>query len=90
MSLKVAIQMDHVSTIDIAGDRPSRRARRNKRGYQLYHYTPSELAMLDGRVVAEMQPMLLRREVGNHYTLGDTATVDPTDLDVVLLRQDPP
>ena len=91
MSLKVAIQMDHVSTIDIAGDSTFVMGlEANKRGYQLYHYTPSELAMLDGRVVAEMQPMLLRREVGNHYTLGDTATVDLTDLDVVLLRQDPP
>tara|TARA_B100002052_G_C15832335_1_gene575977 strand:- start:376 stop:1314 length:939 start_codon:yes stop_codon:yes gene_type:complete len=91
MSLKVAIQMDHVSTIDIAGDSTFVMGlEANKRGYQLYHYTPSELAMLDGRVVAKMQPMLLRREVGNHYTLGDTATVDLTDLDVVLLRQDPP
>ena len=91
MSLKVAIQMDHVSTIDIAGDSTFVMGLEAKRrGHQLYHYTPSELAMLDGRVVAEMQPMLLRREVGNHYTLGDTATVDLTDLDVVLLRQDPP
>ena len=91
MSLKVAIQMDHVSTIDIAGDSTFVMGlEAERRGHQLYHYTPSELAMLDGRVVAEMQPMLLRREVGNHYTLGDTATVDLTDLDVVLLRQDPP
>ena len=91
MSLKVAIQMDHVSTIDIAGDSTFVMGLEAKRrGHQLYHYTPSELAMLDGRVVAKMQPMLLRREVGNHYTLGDTATVDLTDVDVVLLRQDPP
>ena len=91
MSLKVAIQMDHVSTIDIAGDSTFVMGLEAKRrGHQLYHYTPSELAMLDGRVVAEMQPMFLRREVGNHYTLGDTSTVDLTDVDVVLLRQDPP
>ena len=91
MSLKVAIQMDHVSTIDIAGDSTFVLGLEAKRrGHQLYHYTPPELAMLDGRVVAKMQPMLLRREVGNHYTLGDTATVDLTDVDVVLLRQDPP
>ena len=91
MSLKVAIQMDHVSTIDIAGDSTFVMGLEAKRrGHQLYHYTPSELAMLNGRVVAEMQPMFLRREVGNHYTLGDTSTVDLTDVDVVLLRQDPP
>mgnify|MGYP001488662210 CR=1 FL=1 len=91
MSLKVAIQMDHVSTIDIVGDSTFVMGlEAEKRGYQLYHYTPSNLAMLNGRVIAEVQPMQLRREVGNHFTLGDAEAIDLIDMDVVLLRQDPP
>ncbi len=91
MILKVAIQMDHVSTIDIAGDSTFVIGlEAKKRGHQLYHYTPPELAMLDGRIIAEMQPLILQREVGNHYALGDTVTVELSELDVVLLRQDPP
>ena len=91
MSLKVAIQMDHVSTIDIAGDSTFVMGlEAERRGHQLYHYTPSNLAMLDGRVIAKMQPMTLRREPGNHFALGDTVAVELADMDVVLLRQDPP
>ncbi len=91
MNLKVAIQMDHVSTIDIAGDSTFVMGlEAEKRGHQLYHYTPSNLAMLDGRVIAKMQPMTLRREPGNHFALGDTVAVELADMDVVLLRQDPP
>ena len=91
MNLKVAIQMDHVSTIDIAGDSTFVMGlEAERRGHQLYHYTPSNLAMLDGRVIAKMQPMTLRREPGNHFALGDTVAVELADMDVVLLRQDPP
>ena len=34
--------------------------------------------------------MTLRREAGNHFTLGNATAVDLADMDVVLLRQDPP
>ena len=91
MGLKVAIQMDHVSTIDIAGDSTFVMGlEAQRRGHALYHYTPPELAMRNGRIVANVQPMELRREVGNHYSLGTAAAVDMADMDVILLRQDPP
>ena len=35
-------------------------------------------------------PLTVRREKGNHFTLGERATVDLGDMDVVWLRQDPP
>ena len=89
MGLKVAIQMDHVSAIDITGDSTFVMGlEAENRGHQLYHYTPPNLAMLDGRIIAEMQPLTLRREAGNHFTLGDATAVDLVDMDVVLLRQD--
>src|SRR5438045_4996639 len=34
--------------------------------------------------------MKLRREKGNHFTLGSPELIDLATLDVVLLRQDPP
>lgn len=91
MSLKVAIQMDHVSGIDIAGDSTFVMGlEAQRRGHRLFHYTPPDLAMRDGRVIAVMQPMELRREAGGHYSLGAAAAADLADVDVVLLRQDPP
>jgi len=91
MKLTVAIQMDHVSTIDIEGDSTfvlGMEAQR--RGYAVWHYTPPELIFLDRKVLARAQPMKLRREKGNHFTLGEAETIDLSTFDVVLLRQDPP
>ncbi len=92
MTLTVAIQMDHVSTIDIKGDSTFVMAlEAQKRGYKLLHYVPGKLSMSRGHIIAEAEPMELRREQGNHFTLGETRTIDlATDVDVVLMRQDPP
>ena len=92
MTLNVAIQMDHVSSIDINGDSTFVMAlEAQKRGYKLFHYVPGKLSLSNGRVLAEAEPMALRRERGNHFTLGETRTMDlAKETDVVLMRQDPP
>ena len=89
--LKVAIQMDHVSTIQIEGDSTfAMGLEAERRGHSLFHYTPPQLSLRDGVVTARMEPMTLRDIEGDHYTLGASERVALTDLDVVLLRQDPP
>ena len=49
-----------------------------------------DLIFRDRKVLARAQPMKLRREKGNHFTLGAAEMLDLSTLDVVLLRQDPP
>jgi glutathione synthase len=91
MKLKVAIQMDHVSTIDIDGDSTFVLGlEAQRRGYEVWHYTPPDLSFRDRKVTARAQALTLRREKGNHFTLGAPETLDLAALDVVLLRQDPP
>ena len=91
MKLNVAIQMDHVSTIDIDGDTGFVLAlEAERRGHSVWHYTPKDLIFRDRKVMARAQPMKLRREKGNHFTLGGEELVDLSTLDVVLQRQDPP
>jgi glutathione synthase len=91
MKLKVAIQMDHVSTIDIVGDSTFVLGMEaQKRGYELFHYTPPDLMFRDRKELARVQPMTLRNEKGNHFTLGTSELADLATFDVVLLRQDPP
>ncbi len=87
----VAVQMDHVSTINIAGDSTfAMSLEAQSRGYRLFHYTPNQLSLRDGKVYATVEPMELRDEQGNHFTLGRQEKVDLATMDVVLLRQDPP
>ncbi len=87
----VAVQMDHVSSIQIAGDSTfAMSLEAQSRGYRLFHYTPDRLSLLDGKVYATVEPMLLRDVKGDHFELGEPERVDLSTMDVVLLRQDPP
>src|SRR6188508_3861821 len=91
MKLNVAIQMDHVSSIDIDGDSTFVLGMEaERRGHTVWHYTPPDLTFRDRKVLARAQPMKLRREKGSHFTLGATELVELATFDVVLLRQDPP
>jgi glutathione synthase len=91
MSLAVAIQMDPIESINIDADSSFVLAlEAQARGHALWHYHPRDLSLASGRVVARARPLQVRREKGNHYTLGDTVRLDLATVDVVLMRQDPP
>ena len=91
MSLAVAIQMDPISGIDIETDSTFMLALEGqKRGHGLFHYVPQDLSFRNGRLFARIQPLEVRREAGNHFTLGPAEIMDLATMDVVLMRQDPP
>jgi len=91
MSLAVAIQMDPIESININADSTFVLAlEAQRRGHALYHYLPSDLALKNGRVLAWVRPLTVRRELGNHFTLGEASLIDLATMDVVLMRQDPP
>lgn len=91
MSLKVAFQMDPIAPIDINADSTFRIAEEAQaRGHELFYYTPDMLAYQQGKVTAKGYPLTVRREVGNHFTLGELQEIELASQDVVWLRQDPP
>ncbi|MHC8508011.1 MAG: glutathione synthase [Rhodospirillales bacterium] len=91
MSLTAAFQMDPVSGVDIDADSTFALAlEAQKRGHAMFHYPPRALTLREGRVTARGEAMTVRREAGNHAALGAPETVDLADMDVVLMRQDPP
>lgn len=91
MALQVAVQMDHISRINIAGDSTfALLLEAQRRGHSLVHYVPDQLAMRDGEVFATVEPLTVKDEPGAHFILGERRRVRLQDHDVVLLRQDPP
>jgi glutathione synthase len=91
MSLAVAIQMDPIETNDIEADSTFALALEAKRrGHGLYHYLPKDLSYDRGRVLARARPLDVRRQAGDHASLGSAEMLDLRTLDVVLMRQDPP
>jgi glutathione synthase len=91
MTLLAAVQMDPIERIDIRGDSTFALAlEAQARGHTLLYYGPRDLTFLDGTVSAKVRPLIVRNEVGNHFTLGEMERFNLSKADVVLMRQDPP
>ena len=91
MTLKVAVQMDPIARINIKGDSTfALMLEAQKRGHDLYYYTPDKLSLRGEDLVAQMHKLNVRDTEGDHFTLGDSERQHLKSFDVVLLRQDPP
>jgi glutathione synthase len=91
MALTVAVQMDPIHRIKIAGDSTfAMMLEAQRRGHRLLYFTPDQLSMRDGQVVARVQPIEVRDVEGNHFSLGETERIDLATTNVVLMRQEPP
>ena len=61
------------------------------RGHDVLYVNPSDLSVSEGRTVARVTPVTLRREVGNHVDLGaPRSAVLDDEVDVAFQRVDPP
>lgn len=92
MSLTVAVQMDPLDSINIAGDSSfALMLSAQARGHRLFHYAPEDLNYSAGRVWTKAHPVTVQRVAGDHFSFGDPVKLDLGDeADVVLMRQDPP
>jgi glutathione synthase len=92
MTLRVAVQMDPMDKINVAGDSTfAIMLSAQQRTHRLWHYQAGDLSYRDGRVKAPARPVDVRRVEGDHFTLGEPLVLDlAADVDVVLMRQDPP
>jgi glutathione synthase len=92
MGLKVAVQMDPLETINIAGDSTfALMLSAQARGHRLWHYAADDLNYRDGRVTASARPVTVQNVAGDHHHYGEPVVLDlADDVDVVLMRQDPP
>lgn len=89
--LKVAVQMDPITAIKIAGDSTfALLLEAQARKHKLFFYTADLLSMRDGRVYAPLQSLEVKDVQVDHCKLGDEINTDLAEMDVVLLRQDPP
>ena len=91
MALSIALQMDPIGSIDIAGDTSFALAlEAQSRGHTLWYYTPDSLSLNEGRVEAVGQTLTLRDTAGDHFTAGTAERRNLDSFDVILMRQDPP
>jgi len=93
MPLNVAIQMDPMEKVNIAGDSSfAIMLAGQARGHRFWHYDVGELThYADGRLTTRARAVSVQCVEGDHHSFGDFESLDlRVDTDVVLMRQDPP
>ena len=93
MSLRIAVQMDPIESVNIAGDSSfALMEAAQARGHAIYEYHVESLTLdADDRLYAQCHPVTVQRVVGDHFTKAKAQRLDlGKDIDVILMRQDPP
>src|SRR6478672_13175791 len=92
MSLRVSLQMDPLDRINVAGDSTfAIMLKAQELGHELHWYSPDDLSWAEGRLWTMGYPVTVQRVESDHYRFGEPQILDlGSDVDVVLMRQDPP
>jgi glutathione synthase len=92
MPLRVAVQMDPIDRINVAGDSTfALMLKAQELGHELFYYSPEDLSFAEGRLWTMGYAVKVQRVDGDHYSFGDHRILDlGRDIDVELMRQDPP
>ena len=90
-SYAIGIVMDHIRSINVKKDSTfAMMLEAQRRGCPLYHILQGDLFLDNGVVYAQMQPVTVRDDPYDWFTLGEAQTRPLHELPVVLMRKDPP
>ena len=91
MSIKLGILMDPIDTINFKKDSSLAMLwAAQRKGWELFYFEQSDLYSRDGVVSARMAPITVAMDPQRWFERGDYSDRPLTDLDVVLMRKDPP
>ena len=91
MSLKLGVVMDPIGSIHYKKDTTLALLwAAQDRGWVLFHIAPDGLFLDGDAPMATAQPLAVHHNPEHWYDLGDTVTLSLAELDVVLMRKDPP
>ena len=91
MSLDVVVVMDGPETVVPATDTSfGLVVAAGERGHRCWHCGPGDLSVVDGTVRANVRPIRPDVSGADPLGLGDEIEIDLGDVDVVLVRPDPP
>ena len=89
--LKTGVVMDPISGIKTYKDSTfAMLLEAQRRGHSLYYMEPGDLYAKDGRVFARMQQLEVRDNSTDWFSFTDSFSQSLDELDMVLMRRDPP
>lgn len=91
MTIKLGIVMDPIEAINIKKDTSfAMLLQAQQRDYQLYYMEMADLFLDNGKPMASMRPLTVDRNPDKWFDLGEEQTKCLAELDVILMRKDPP
>ncbi len=91
MAIKLGIVMDPIQSIKIKKDTSfAMLLEAQRRGYELYYMEMADLYLEQGTAYATMRPVAVWDNAENWFELGDVVDQPLSELDVILMRKDPP
>jgi len=91
MTIKLGVVMDPISAINPKKDSTmAMLLEAQQRGWQLYYMEQNDLFLDNAKACAAIRPLNVNSSLDNWFELGEAVTQPLSDLDVILMRKDPP
>lgn len=91
MSIKVGIVMDPIQAISYKKDTSlAMLVAAQERGWSLFYMEQGDLYLKGDQAMAQMRPLKVAYDPSDWYALGDVVQQPLAELDVILMRKDPP
>lgn len=91
MAIKLGIVMDPIQSIHLKKDTSfAMLEEAQRRGYELYYMEMSDLYLHQGVASATMKRLSVKYDYNHWFDFGDTIDQPLHELDVILMRKDPP
>ena len=91
MSIKLGVVMDPIGAINPKKDSTlAMLLAAQKRNWQLYYMEQQDLFVRDGEVLANARSITVKDDLNAWHTLSEPQVIKAGELDVILMRKDPP
>ena len=91
MNIRLGVVMDPISSINTKKDSTfAMLLEAQQRGWELYYMEMADLSMIDGQAIARCRQLIVRDQAEDWFDLGDSEQLHLQELNVILMRKDPP
>lgn len=91
MSIKLGVIMDPIEGIKVSKDSTfAMLLEAQARGYQIHYLLAQDLYLEDGKLMANSSILTVQDQAQDYYKKQSPQVINMSDLDVVLMRKDPP
>ncbi len=91
MTIRLGVIMDPIGSINFKKDSTlAMLLAAQKRGWTLFYLEQADLYLAQGEARGLMRPLQVRAKANDWFTLGEATPTPLSELDVIMMRKDPP